>query len=149
MRPWVVSRSSLSEDSDVEVVTDFASPTVVVRADRPQLVSAVANLLDNAIKYSSLRAEDASEVVVRLVDGGEDGVVEVIDHGIGIPETHIARIFERFYAVDRARSRSKGGTGLGLAIVRHVALNHGGAVEVESTFGVGSTFRFRVPKVAG
>ena len=73
-------------------------------------------------------------------------VLEVRDEGIGIPEAHLGRIFERFYRVDRARSRATGGTGLGLSIVRHVALNHGGEVGVESRLGEGSLFRVRLPR---
>ncbi len=106
-----------------------------------QLVSAVANLLDNAVKYSE--AGSSAEVEVRTNDGTTDIVVR--DHGIGIPAPDLPRIFERFYRVDRARSRQTGGTGLGLAIVRHVATNHGGTVLVESREGEGSTFVLRLP----
>ncbi len=114
---------------------------LVVTGDRSQLVSAVTNLLDNAVKYS----EPGQPVEVDAV--GVDGSVciSVRDHGIGIPSRDLERIFERFYRVDRARSRATGGTGLGLSIVRHVAQAHGGDVTVESTEGEGSTFRLRVP----
>ncbi len=114
---------------------------LVVAGDRSQLVSAVTNLLDNAVKYS----EPGQPVEVDAV--GVDGSVciSVRDHGIGIPSRDLERIFERFYRVDRARSRATGGTGLGLSIVRHVAQAHGGDVTVESTEGEGSTFRLRVP----
>ena len=114
---------------------------LVVIGDRSQLVSAVMNLLDNAVKYS----EPGQPVEVDAV--GVDGSVciSVRDHGIGIPSRDLERIFERFYRVDRARSRATGGTGLGLSIVRHVAQAHGGDVTVESTEGEGSTFRLRVP----
>ena len=115
-----------------------------VRGDRRQLVSAVANLLDNAIKYS----EPGSDVEVAVVDDGDSVDVVVRDHGIGIPSRDLDRIFERFYRVDRARSRATGGTGLGLAIVRHVATNHEGEVSVQSTEGEGSTFTIRIPAVA-
>jgi two-component system, OmpR family, sensor histidine kinase SenX3 len=112
-----------------------------VRGDRRQLVSAIANLLDNAVKYS----EPGHPVEVRA--GGSDGwvEVEVRDYGIGIPRHDLERIFERFYRVDRARSRQTGGTGLGLAIVRHVASNHRGEVRVESREGEGSRFLLRLP----
>ena len=106
------------------------------RGERRQLVSAVANLVDNAVKYS----EAGSTVSVQArTDGGWVDVV-VRDRGIGIPRRDLERIFERFYRVDRARSRETGGTGLGLAIVRHVASNHRGEVRVESREGEGSTF---------
>jgi two-component system sensor histidine kinase SenX3 len=104
-------------------------------------VSAVANLLDNAVKYS----EQGEPVEVEAT--ADDGVIfiSVRDHGIGIPARDLERIFERFYRVDRARSRATGGTGLGLSIVRHVAQAHGGDVTVESIEGEGSTFRLRLP----
>jgi two-component system sensor histidine kinase SenX3 len=104
-------------------------------------VSAVVNLLDNAVKYS----EPDSSIEVRACTDGEWVEVEVRDHGIGIPQRDLERIFERFYRVDRARSRETGGTGLGLAIVRHVASNHRGDVHVESREGEGSRFTLRLP----
>jgi two-component system sensor histidine kinase SenX3 len=112
-----------------------------VRGDRRQLASAVFNLLDNAIKYS----EPGSRVQVRA--SAEDGMahLSVADEGIGIPRRDLERIFERFYRVDRARSRDTGGTGLGLAIVRHVASNHGGEITVESREGEGSVFTLVLP----
>jgi two-component system sensor histidine kinase SenX3 len=114
---------------------------VVVRGDRRQLVSAVHNLVDNAIKYS----EDESSVQVNVEDSNGWVDISVADHGIGIPSRDLERIFERFYRVDRARSRDTGGTGLGLSIVRHVAGNHGGEVRVVSREGEGSTFTLRLP----
>ena len=114
---------------------------LVVAGDRSQLVSAVANLLDNAVKYS----EPGEPVEVDATVGDGSICISVRDHGIGIPSRDLERIFERFYRVDRARSRATGGTGLGLSIVRHVAQAHGGDVTVESTEGEGSTFRLRVP----
>jgi two-component system sensor histidine kinase SenX3 len=112
-----------------------------VTGDRSQLVSAVTNLLDNAVKYSELG--EPVEVDAAVEDGNV--CISVRDHGIGIPSRDLERIFERFYRVDRARSRATGGTGLGLSIVRHVAQAHGGDVTVESVEGEGSTFRLRVP----
>jgi len=112
-----------------------------VTGDRSQLVSAVTNLLDNAVKYSE--SGQPVEVDAAVEDGNV--CISVRDHGIGIPSRDLERIFERFYRVDRARSRATGGTGLGLSIVRHVAQAHGGDVTVESVEGEGSTFRFRVP----
>ena len=114
---------------------------LVVAGDRSQLVSAVTNLLDNAVKYSE--PGQPVEVDATVADGSI--CISVRDHGIGIPSRDLERIFERFYRVDRARSRATGGTGLGLSIVRHVAQAHGGDVTVESTEGEGSTFRLRVP----
>jgi two-component system, OmpR family, sensor histidine kinase SenX3 len=112
-----------------------------VLGDPRQLVTAMANLLDNACKYS----DDGSAVVVRSRVERSWVELEVEDHGVGIPATDLDRVFERFYRVDRARSRDTGGTGLGLAIVRHVAGNHRGEVRVASVEGAGSTFTLRLP----
>jgi two-component system, OmpR family, sensor histidine kinase SenX3 len=114
---------------------------LVVHGDRRQLVSAVGNLIENAVKYSE--SGTSVQVRARRVDGWIE--ISVSDQGIGIPQRDLDRVFERFYRVDRARSRSTGGTGLGLAIVRHVAGNHGGDVSVTSVEGEGSTFVLRLP----
>ena len=115
---------------------------LVVACDPVQLVGAVTNLLDNAVKYSE--EGESVEVAAEANDGML--VIAVRDHGIGIPSRELERIFERFYRVDKARSRATGGTGLGLAIVRHVAQAHGGEVTVESIEGEGSTFRLILPR---
>jgi two-component system sensor histidine kinase SenX3 len=117
------------------------APNAMVACDRRQVVSAITNLVDNAIKYS----EPGSAVDVTAAAEAENVIVTVKDVGIGIPSRDLQRIFERFYRVDQARSRATGGTGLGLAIVRHVAQAHGGEVMVESVEGEGSTFRFVLP----
>ena len=114
---------------------------ISVDGDRRQLVSAVSNLIDNAVKYSNVQCN----VTVGARTDSTYAVIEVEDEGIGIPTRDIDRIFERFYRVDRARSRDTGGTGLGLAIVRHVATNHGGDVSVRSREGEGSVFTLRIP----
>lgn len=114
----------------------------VISGDRFQILSAVGNLVDNAIKYS----EDGGDVTVVVRPEGNLVVVDVVDRGIGIPVASLDRIFERFYRVDRARSRDTGGTGLGLAIVRHVVTNHGGEVNVRSREGEGSTFSLSLPR---
>jgi two-component system phosphate regulon sensor histidine kinase PhoR len=105
------------------------------------LEQAVVNLLDNAIKYSN----SAAIIEVRAACEAAELVICVKDQGCGIEAQHLPRLFERFYRVDKARSRELGGTGLGLAIVRHIALAHRGSVSVESTVGVGSTFCLRLP----
>ena len=109
------------------------------------LEQAVVNLLDNAIKYS----EPNREVRVTGSAVGDEVTISVADRGCGIADEHAARIFERFYRVDRARSRKMGGTGLGLAIVKHIVQAHRGRVTVESTLGVGSTFTIHLPKSGG
>ena len=112
-----------------------------IAGDRQQLVSALSNLVDNAVKYS----ENGGRVTVSEGREGDEIVLVVGDDGMGIPDRDLDRVFERFYRVDRARSRATGGTGLGLAIVRHVADNHGGSITVSSREGVGSTFTLRLP----
>jgi len=114
---------------------------LAAKVDPGLLEQALVNLIDNAVKYSP------PDKVVRIGAKAEGGllVVEVRDQGIGIPSRDIPRIFERFYRVDKARSRELGGTGLGLAIVRHIAIAHGGEVSVESWEGEGSAFRMRLP----
>ena len=119
--------------------------TWTVRGDKRQLVSAMANLLENAVKYSD---EGSTVEASHRADGSGIELV-VRDHGIGIPSRDLGRIFERFYRVDRGRGRDTGGTGLGLSIVRHIASNHGGEVRVESVEGEGSTFTMRLPAEPG
>jgi two-component system, OmpR family, sensor histidine kinase SenX3 len=129
------------------IALDVAEPRdgLDILGDRRQLVSAVYNLLENAVKYS----DAGSTVEVRATADGSWVDIAVEDHGIGIPKRDLGRVFERFYRVDRARSRETGGTGLGLAIVRHVAGNHHGEVRVESQEGDGSTFTLRLPARRG
>lgn len=121
------------------VVEPMADVDVV--CDARQLCSAIVNLLENAVKYSDRGAP--VQIEARL-DAGRVAIV-VSDRGIGIPTRDLERIFERFYRVDRARSRQTGGTGLGLSIVRHVVQAHGGEVSVTSTEGEGSTFTVHLP----
>ena len=132
--------------ADLQKVRISVTPVegwLTIVGDRRQLVSALANLLENAVKYSDAGAE----VTVSARAAGDGVELDVADHGIGIPATDLERVFERFYRVDRARSRDTGGTGLGLAIVRHVAQNHGGDVVVRSREGEGSTFTLRLAGV--
>jgi two-component system sensor histidine kinase SenX3 len=118
------------------------SEKVLISGNFSQLVSAVGNLVGNAIKYS----DEGQMVTVALRTTDDVVEISVEDKGIGIPMASLDRIFERFYRVDRARSRGTGGTGLGLSIVRHVATNHGGEVNVRSREGEGSTFCLVVPR---
>lgn len=125
----------------ISIGVGSADPALRILGDRRQIVSALYNLLDNAAKYSD--EGSVVEVATAVGEGRVDLVVT--DTGIGIPAKDVERVFERFYRVDHARSRQTGGTGLGLAIVRHVAVNHGGEVLVESRLGEGSTFTLRLP----
>ncbi len=117
------------------------SPDVLVKGDDQQLALMVRNLLDNAVRYTP--GGGRVEIAVAAEDG--TAVLRVSDTGIGIPREAQVRIFERFYRVDKARSRERGGTGLGLAIVKHVAELHGGRVDVTSELGEGSVFTARLP----
>ena len=136
---------ALSQDNalrhKVELVTsgNFAAE---VFGDRSQLVSAFSNLVENAIKYSD---EDRLVKIIGNV-GADDMSIAIVDQGLGIAPKDHERIFERFYRVDRARSRSTGGTGLGLSIVRHVIDNHGGKIELKSNEGEGATFTVVLPR---
>jgi two-component system sensor histidine kinase SenX3 len=131
----------LAEQHRIDVTTLELPLGVRVSGDRRQLVSALGNLVENAVKYS----EPGSTVQVRVRVEGAFAELMVADNGIGIPASDHDRIFERFYRVDKARSRDTGGNGLGLSIVRHVATNHGGEVLVSSQEGEGSTFVLRLP----
>ena len=115
---------------------------LLARVSPPLLEQAVVNLIDNATKYSA----EGSAVVVTIAERGDEVVVSVADEGQGVAREHLPRLFERFYRVDKARSRDLGGTGLGLAIVKHVAQIHGGRVSVDSVVGRGSTFRIHLPR---
>ncbi len=130
-----------AESAGIEVAVDEPSG-LLLDGDRTLLVTALSNLIDNAIAYSP---EDTSVSVSRRLSG-EFVEIAVTDRGIGIEPQFQERVFERFFRVDPARSRATGGTGLGLAIVKHVAANHGGDVKLWSRPGTGSTFTLRVPK---
>lgn len=121
--------------------TDLPPEPVIVKADRDQIEQVLLNLLDNSLKYTP----SGGEVEVSLRREGNEAVVAVRDTGIGIPREDLPRIFERFYRVDKARSRKLGGTGLGLSIVKHIVEAHRGRVWVESELGKGSTFYFSLP----
>ena len=136
-----VSHLASQREIAITALGDATNEPLTVTGDRRQIVSAVGNLVENAVKYS----EPGSAVQVRVRRNEPWIEIAVSDQGIGIPQRDLDRVFERFYRVDRARSRTTGGTGLGLAIVRHVASNHGGDVVVTSTEGEGSTFVLRLP----
>ena len=135
--------ASLTAKAAVQSVTleNRVGPSVMVHADSRRLEQMLTNLIDNAIKFS----REHGTVVISHESGTRDRIL-VHDNGDGIPAQHLERLFERFYRVDRARSRDMGGTGLGLAIVKHLALLHGGEVTVTSELGKGSTFTIHLPK---
>jgi two-component system sensor histidine kinase SenX3 len=135
--------SPIAMRKGVPVLLNSEKGIAIVSGDFFQLVTAVKNLVENAVKYS----DQTHQVDIRVLATDTTVSVEVEDRGIGIPADSIDRIFERFYRVDRARNRATGGTGLGLSIVRHVATNHGGEVNVRSREGEGSTFILQIPRV--
>jgi two-component system phosphate regulon sensor histidine kinase PhoR len=130
-----------AEERQIQVALD-CEPTVIARINAPLLEQALVNLLENAIKYSEVGG------TVHVSGQTENGevVISVADQGCGIPVEHLSRIFERFYRVDKARSRKLGGTGLGLSIVKHIVTAHHGRVLVESAPGHGSVFTIRLPR---
>jgi two-component system phosphate regulon sensor histidine kinase PhoR len=128
-----------AERAGLELVLE-PGPPVNLSGDRVRLAQVLANLLDNAVKYT-----ERGSVRVTLGVANGRAWCEVGDTGPGIPARDLPRVFERFYRVDKARSREKGGTGLGLSIVKHALAQHGGEVSVVSRVGVGTTFRFEVP----
>lgn len=137
-----VERARLQAQARDVAIWARSPEEIDVMGDRALLVTAVRNLVDNAVRYS-----DGGTRVGVTVRVAEDDLVEiaVVDQGIGIDADALPRVFERFYRVDPARSRATGGTGLGLSIVKHVAADHGGEVTVWSQPGRGSTFTLRVP----
>jgi two-component system sensor histidine kinase SenX3 len=132
----------VAERRAVDIDVGEIDERIELLGDRSQLTSALFNLLDNAVKYS----EPSSTIEVWIDETRQAIALHVRDHGIGIPTRDLERVFERFYRVDKARSRDTGGTGLGLSIVRHVVQNHGGEVSVVSREGEGSTFTIMLPR---
>lgn len=132
------------EPSAAALGTTFArhiGPGVWIMGDASQLGTMIRNLLENAFHYTP----PEGRVTIEVSEGGGSALIEVSDTGIGIPLEAQSRVFERFYRVDRGRSRDTGGTGLGLAIAKHVTELHGGQIQVESELGQGSTFSARIP----
>lgn len=136
-----ISRHKVAADNaDITVTTDAPSGFHVL-GDQSLLVTALANLISNAIAYSP----NGSKVSISRRRRGDNIEIAVTDRGIGIARADQERVFERFFRVDKARSRATGGTGLGLAIVKHVAANHNGTIRLWSQPGTGSTFTLSIP----
>jgi len=131
---------SKAEEKNI-TLTPECDDQISAKYDASLLEQAVVNLLDNAIKYS----EPESTIHLKARQNESEVVIRVEDQGMGIAKKHLHRLFERFYRVDKARSRTMGGTGLGLAIVKHIAQAHGGEVAVQSALGKGSTFTIHLP----
>jgi len=128
----------------LEIRVDLQENAPAVRGDGAQLGEVLQNLLDNAVQYTP----SGGKIEIKARANGHDVIFTVSDTGIGIPESDLERIFERFYRVDAARSREAGGTGLGLAIARHIVEAHGGRIWVESAVGQGSRFHFSIPSLS-
>jgi two-component system phosphate regulon sensor histidine kinase PhoR len=148
VRDAVQAMSGLVQDT--EAVLEIGEITTAeVVADTDAILQVLSNLIENGIKYGQARNERYSRILVsaREVSDPIDAVeFSVRDFGSGIASEHLSRIFERFYRVDKARSRESGGTGLGLAIARHMVQSHGGSIRAESELNSGSTFLFTLPK---
>ena len=123
------------------ITLECETEDLTVNGDQTKLQQAFSNLIDNAIKYSP---ED-TVIKIKLYKKGRNAVVDITDQGIGISEADQAHIFDRFYRVDKARSRGSGGTGLGLSLVDNIVKQHGGAISVKSALGEGSTFTIELP----
>lgn len=128
-------------EKQLKIAVNLMPGVSMIRADETRLQEILYNLLDNAVKYSS----PGDEIRLSAEQNGEFVILNVSDTGIGIGKEDLPRIFERFYRVDKARSRELGGTGLGLAIVKHIAQLHGGKVEAESELENGTTIRVYLP----
>lgn len=130
-----------SQVNDIELIKDYPAALPVISADRDRILQVLINLVDNAIKCN----RPNGCVTLHAHVEGEMVVFEVIDTGIGIPKIDLPRIFDRFFRVDKARSRVTGGTGLGLSIVKDIIEAHGGTIQVQSTVNIGTTFTIHLP----
>jgi two-component system phosphate regulon sensor histidine kinase PhoR len=137
----VVQDCAAKAEARQVTIVSSCDPALRAQINAPLLEQAMVNLLDNAIHYSKA----GSTVWLEAAPEVNEIAIRVRDQGVGIPQEHLPRLFERFYRVDKARSREHGGTGLGLAIVKHIALVHGGRVSVASRIGQGSTFTIHLP----
>lgn len=127
-------------DKNLDLKFDVDDRLPLIKADIFKLEQMFINIIDNAIKYT-----EKGWVSISLKQKDDNVIIEIQDTGIGIPETHLSRIFERFYVVDKSRSKKLGGTGLGLSIVKHIVLLHNGKIDVESTYGSGTKFTITLP----
>ena len=127
---------------DLRLKKGIDGSKIMVKGDAAKLVQVLTNLIVNSINYG----KEGGHTEVRYYDADDSILVEVADTGIGIREGDLPRVFERFYRVDKSRSRHAGGSGLGLAIVKHILEAHGQTISVRSTYGEGSTFSFTLQK---
>lgn len=136
----LVNQRAEEKELVLRLVTPLPEP-LIIEGDKSRVQQVISNLIYNSVNYT----DKGGKITVMLEKEGDTAVIHVADTGIGIPEEDLARIFERFYRVDKARSRNSGGTGLGLSIVRYLVKNLNGSITVNSTLGMGSTFTVRLP----
>ena len=132
----------IASSKNIDLSYEFEDDKVVVQGYGDYMKQLLLNLIDNAIKYTP----NGGKVIVKQFTKDNNIIIEVIDNGMGIPKEDQSKIFQRFYRVDKARSRSIGGTGLGLAITKHIVNSLNGSISVESEFGEGSKFIVKLPK---
>ncbi|WP_102345313.1 two-component system histidine kinase PnpS [Bacillus sp. Marseille-P3661] len=142
VRDVVIILESIAEEKEISLISNVETEQLFIFADQHRIKQILINLINNAINYTP--PEGSIEVFVLNLEN--EIKISIVDTGIGIAKEHISRIFERFYRVDKARSRNSGGTGLGLAIVKHLVEAHQGRIEVESEIGKGTTFSVILPK---
>lgn len=143
VRDTIDSLELLAEEKKIQLaLSDYPVEQVYVSADKDMIRQVLVNFLVNSIKYG----RENGTTSVSISETAEKVIVDISDNGIGIEEQHLPRLFERFYRVDKGRSRDEGGTGLGLSIVKHIIEAHDEAVSVDSKPGVGTTFRFTLPR---
>jgi len=126
----------------IEIVSEIPEKLPLIRADRDRLSQVLINVLDNAVKFTP---EGGKVTLASLPAGSNEVVVRITDTGIGVPKDEVSRLGERFYRVDKTRSRELGGTGLGLSIVKHLMTAHKGRIEIESQLGRGTTVSLYFP----
>ena len=130
----------VAKEKGIQLKLSAGEGLKTIQADPFKLEQMFINLLDNAIKYT-----EKGEASISLRQEDSKSIIEILDTGIGIPGSHLPRIFERFYVVDKSRSKKLGGTGLGLSIVKHIVLLHGGTIDIESSLGMGTKFTITLP----
>ena len=129
------------ETKKYEIIRDYPITPIWVEIDTDKLTQVIDNIMNNAIKYSP----DGGTITVSIKTTDEQLILSIADEGLGIPKQDLPKIFDRFYRVDKARSRAQGGTGLGLAIAKEIIKQHQGFIWAKSEYGVGSTFTIVLP----
>ena len=134
---------ALANEKNIKISIAFLEP-VQINGDAVRLRQVIWNILHNAIKYT----QPGGQIKIFLEDKADSAFLTIQDTGIGIPEEHLPNIFNRFFRVDKSRSRKEGGSGLGLSICKHIVEAHKGRIDVESQLGKGTKFKIRLPKIS-